>query len=166
MSDPGAGPPDLMLLMSPDGRFALLSRDRMMAQVAPVSSVEDTLTSMFRFASTVTWVTEPEARNQLAGLGLAPPDIDGQIAAARRKLAVISSQPTVMERITKVGYRNQDGQEVIRRTEVRVGEQRIFVMRCSVCAHEYGSYGCDTDIRRCPHCQDGPPGLAIDHAAG
>ena len=165
MSGTDGALPDLMLLMVPDGRFAVISRDQMMARAAPISSVEDTFAWMARFVSTLTWLSEAEAREQLAGLGLTASAIEEQFAAARRKLAVMSSQPTVMERITRVGYRNRDGQEVIRRTELRVGDQRVFVMRCSVCGHEYGIYGCDADIRRCPRCQDGPPGLPVEHMA-
>jgi hypothetical protein len=150
---------DLMVLMAPDGRFAVLGRDQLMAHVEPVSSVEDVLGAMFRFMSAQTWLSEAEARVELTGLGLTAPAIDEAIASARRKLEVMSSQPTVMERITRVGYCNRDGQEVIRRTDVRAGDQRVFVLRCGVCGHEYGSYGCDADIRRCPRCQDGPPGV-------
>lgn len=38
---------------------------------------------------------------------------------------------------------------------------RLELMRCRVCGHEYGAYGCDADIRRCPQCQDGLPGLPV-----
>jgi hypothetical protein len=149
-------PRDLVLMMSPDERFAIVSRERMMEQVAPVSSVTDVLGSMARFVATLTWVGEGDAREQLAALGLSTSAVEDQIAAARR-------QPTVLERITTPGYRNAEGQEVVRRTEGRgAGGQRIFVLRCGVCGHEYGAYGCDTDIRRCPSCQDGPPGLSVD----
>ena len=150
---------DLMVLVAPDGRFAVLSREQLMTHIAPVSSVEDIPASMFQFMSTLTWLNEAEARLQLGQRGLSAAAVDDRIAGARRMLAVISSQPTVMERITRVGFRNADGQEVMGRTELRAGEQRVFVMRCNVCGHEYGSYGCDIDIRRCPKCQDGLPGL-------
>ena len=36
--------------------------------------------------------------------------------------------------------------------------QHVFVMRCSVCGHEYGTYGVEIPHRQCPKCQDGPPG--------
>jgi hypothetical protein len=157
-----ATPPDPMLLMSPDGRFAIVTRERLMAQAAPVASVEDTPAAMLRVWRTLPWRSEEETRTELAALGLDASAIEVQFAAARRKLAVMTSQPTVMERITKVGYRNAEGQEVVRPTDRRAGGQRIFVMRCTVCGHEYRSYGCDADIRRCPGCQDGLPGLPID----
>jgi hypothetical protein len=33
------------------------------------------------------------------------------------------------------------------------------VMHCSVCDHEYGTYGVEIPHRCCPNCQGGPPGL-------
>jgi hypothetical protein len=108
------------------------------------------------------WLSEAEVRTRLAGLGLDGPAIDERIEAARRRLSVMSSAPTVMERITRAGYRNADGQEIVGRTERRSSDgQRLFVVRCTVCGFEYGSYGCDADIRRCPRCQDGLPGAPI-----
>ena len=70
--------------------------------------------------------------------------------------------PFVFERMTRIGYVNADGQEVVRKT-AREGtaSQRVFVVRCRVCAHEYGAYGCDLDICRCPACQDGARGPAV-----
>ena len=50
---------------------------------------------------------------------------------------------------------------MIRKTE-RDGNapgQRVFILHCTVCDHEYGSDGCDIYDRLCPKCQDGPPGL-------
>jgi hypothetical protein len=154
--------PDPMLLMSPDGRFAIVTRECLMALVVPVSSVEDIPTAMSRAVSMLTWLSEEEARLQLAGLGMNETATDAHIDSARRRLLVWSSQATVMERMTKAGYRNADGQEVVGPTDARAGDQRIFVMRCGVCGHQYGGYGCDVDIRRCPACQDGLPGRPID----
>jgi hypothetical protein len=152
-------PPGHQVLVSPDGRYAIVSRERMIAEVGPMSSVEDMLPAMARFLSSMAWLTEPQVRVQLAQFGLSDPAIDELLAQAVRKLAVMSSQPTVMERITSLGYRNADGQEVLRRTERQRDGQHVFVMRCAVCGHEYGAYGCDADIRRCPACQDGSPAL-------
>ena len=162
MSNDRAAPPDFMLLPSPDGRFTILWKDRLLAQMGPVSSASDSMVAMARMVAGFTWLSEAEARAQMAVFGLEHDAIDERIEGARRKLAVMSSAPTVMERITRIGYRNCEGQEVIRRTELRGADgQRAFVMRCGVCGHEYGAYGCDADIRRCPACQEGPPGLSI-----
>jgi hypothetical protein len=148
-----------MLLGSPDGRFAVVTPEGLLALGGPVASIEDMGESFARVMHAIPWVNEAEARTQLAAAGLSPRAIDEQFAAAARKLAVMASQPTIMERITKVGYRNTDGQEVVRRTDRQRDGQRVFVMRCSVCGHEYGSLGCDADIRRCPACQDGAPSV-------
>ena len=80
-----------------------------------------------------------------------------------RTVATRPSGPTVGAQTA--ASRRPSSNACIRRTELRVGDQRVFVMRCSVCGHEYGIYGCDADIRRCPRCQDGPPGLPVEHLA-
>ena len=107
-------------------------------------------------------LSESAVRDALLRRGLSARDIDQQLAAARRKFEVMTSKPTTWEHITRIGYRNPDGQEIVRKTDVGGPEgQRIYVLRCTVCGHEYGAYGLDADIRRCPKCQDGPDGLAI-----
>ena len=107
-------------------------------------------------------LSESDVRDALLRRGLSAREIDQQLAAARRKFAVMTSQPTSWEHITRIGYRNPDGQEIIRKTDVGGPEgQRIYVLRCTVCGHEYGAYGFDADIRRCPECQDGPRALPI-----
>jgi len=179
-----------MVLPSPDGRFALFRRDDLFASASPVSSVRDVIPQMARVLGQLTWHGEADARSELARLGFGEAEIDERIAGARRKLAVMTSAPTIMERLTEVGYRNADGQQVIGSTDrTRVVEsalpidsgpvdtdlpigpgseeadlqvgQRVYRMRCTVCGTEYGAYGCDIDIRRCPACQDGPPGVPI-----
>lgn len=105
---------------------------------------------------------EAAIREALLHRGLSSREIDDLLAAARRKYEVMTSQPTSWEHITRIGYRNPDGQEIIRKTDAGGPEgQRIFVLRCTVCGHEYAAYGFDADIRRCPHCQDGPAALPI-----
>ena len=107
-------------------------------------------------------LSEEAVREALLGRGLSTRDIDDQLTAARRKYAVMTSQPTSWEHITRIGYRNRDGQEIVRKTDVGGPEgQRIYVLRCTVCGHHYGEYGLNADIRKCPECQDGPPGLPI-----
>jgi hypothetical protein len=73
------------------------------------------------------------------------------------------NQGVLWERVTDVGYRNPDGQEVAARTDKMSGDpaQRVYVMRCAVCAHEYGTYGSEIPHRCCPNCQDGAPGLPV-----
>ena len=107
-------------------------------------------------------LSESAVRDALLRRGLSARDIDHQLAAARRKFEVMTSKPTTWEHITRIGYRNPDGQEIVRKTDSGGPEgQRIYVLRCTVCGREYGAYGIDADIRRCPNCQDGPHGLPI-----
>jgi hypothetical protein len=142
-------------------RFALCRLDALFAQFAGLS-LED-MTDPAQIASRFTalaWISEADVRARLSAVGWPSSAIDEGITAARRRADVSRSAPTTIERITRIGYRNRDGQEVIRKTGLPgVAGQRVYVMRCSVCGHEYGAYGCDADIRRCPNCQDGPPGV-------
>jgi hypothetical protein len=62
---------------------------------------------------------------------------------------------------TEVGYRNPNGQVVIRATGKEGTDhlQKVYVLRCVHCSTEYGANGSDIHARRCPECQDGRPGL-------
>jgi hypothetical protein len=107
-------------------------------------------------------LSEAGVRAALLARGFSAREIDDCLATARRKYEVMTSKPTTWERITRIGYRNPDGQEIVRKTDVGGPEgQRIYVLRCTVCGHQYGAYGIDADIRRCPACQDGPRALPI-----
>jgi hypothetical protein len=63
---------------------------------------------------------------------------------------------------TTVGFRNVNGQTVLRETNLsgNLDGQRVYVLMCGHCAHQYGANGCDIHIRKCPACMDGQPGLA------
>jgi hypothetical protein len=65
---------------------------------------------------------------------------------------------------TEPGYRNRNGQVVIRPTHLAGTDhyQYIYVLRCGKCGHEYGANGSDIFQRRCPHHQGGAPGLPIE----
>lgn len=105
---------------------------------------------------------ESGVRAALLQRGFSSRQIDDQLSAARRKFEVMTSKPTSWEHITRIGYRNPDGQEIVRKTDAGGPEgQRVYVLLCTVCGHRYGCYGLDADIRRCPACQDGPPALPI-----
>ena len=107
-------------------------------------------------------LSESDVRDALLRRGVSAREIDQQLTTARRKYNVMTSQPSSWEHITRIGYRNPDGQEIVRKTDVGGPEgQRIYVLRCTVCGHQYGAYGFDADIRRCPECQDGPRALPI-----
>ena len=62
---------------------------------------------------------------------------------------------------TEPGYRNTKGQVVLRRTDQPGNDQnqKVYVLRCDDCGHEYGANGSDIWQRRCPRCDAGAPGL-------
>jgi hypothetical protein len=65
---------------------------------------------------------------------------------------------------TEIGYRNDNGQLVIRDT----GESgtdfdaRKFQLACSRCGHNYGANSGDIWERKCPKCQGGKEGLPLE----
>jgi len=67
---------------------------------------------------------------------------------------------------TRVGYLNADDQVVLGPTG-RAGTdhgQKIYVLKCQHCAHEYGANGSDIALRRCPTCNGGAPGFEVTAA--
>jgi hypothetical protein len=68
---------------------------------------------------------------------------------------------------TAVGSTNAHQQEVIARTELPGNDhgQRVYVLRCRGCRHEYGANGSNVSVRRCPACQGGVPGLPTGSSA-
>ncbi len=69
---------------------------------------------------------------------------------------------TLNRRTTEPGYMNRRGQTVLRDTGLPGNDhnQRIYVLRCGACAHEYGANGSDIWQRRCPACDGGARGLS------
>ena len=69
-------------------------------------------------------------------------------------------------RTTVPGYVNQNNQKNLGRTNPpRPGNdyaQSVYVLRCLNCQRNYGANGSDIHIRRCPFCQDGAGGLALE----
>ena len=163
-------PPDLVVIkvLSPDEDRFVIVETVTAAFFRPFSepgSTADRLEAMKRYFGALPRFSEADVRARLAERGMQVDAIDASIERARQivRLAVQNgwSAPIELETITRIGYCNREGQEVVRKTE-RTGpsSQRVFVMRCRVCGHEYGSYGCDADIRRCPACQDGAPSVS------
>jgi len=164
---PEVTPPKFVAIqVSPpdEERFVLLETATLgFRPFAQPGSTADRVAAMHEAVMALPRLSEADLRGQLADRGESPADIDRCLARARRMATLLPAGGPVsfaVETITRVGYRNADGQEVVRKTG-RTGpdNQRVFVLRCQVCGHEYGTYGCDADIRRCPACQDGPPGL-------
>ena len=65
---------------------------------------------------------------------------------------------------TRPAYKNPHGQVVLRDTGYPGTDhlQRIYVVQCQRCRHEYGANGSDIHIRKCPAYQSGAPGLRYD----
>mgnify|MGYP000128943684 CR=1 FL=1 len=62
---------------------------------------------------------------------------------------------------TRLGYVNKNFQRVTRQTDQPGNDhsQRVYVLNCDKCGHEYGANGSDIWQRRCPVCQNGAKGL-------
>ncbi len=67
---------------------------------------------------------------------------------------------------TEPGYRNRNGQVVVRKTELPGNDhnQMTYVLRCEQCGCEYGANGSDIFQRRCPAHDGGAAGLPIEAA--
>ena len=144
----------------PEGeRFLILYPETMLARTFPPKPGERWPDAIRRFFEQQTLLTEKDLRTKLHEMGIDETAATAQIERARKQTAL--NTEFSWDHITTIGYRNREGQEVIRKTE-REGSapgQRVFILRCTVCDHEYGSNGCDIYDRLCPKCQDGPPGL-------
>lgn len=84
---------------------------------------------------------------------------------AKSKPSMSTKSPT-----TQVDYLNRNCQRVVGQTD-RAGNdryQRVYVLECQrrnkgmVCRYRYGANGSDIFQRKCPRCQDGEVGLALD----
>lgn len=148
----------------PEGeRFAIFRQDDWLKSASPSQwgSPAAHLSFMEQFVRSLELLTEDTLRARLHDMGLGGDDATHQIVKARNMRQM--NQGGSWERVTAPGYRNDDGQIVVARTSRSGGEpeQRVFVMRCSVCCYEYGTYGAEIPHRCCPNCQDGAPGLPI-----
>jgi hypothetical protein len=163
---------DLFVVTMPgdgDERFAILWRDRLpIEQFVRARTIEDVREVFQRCLASAIPLTEAAMRGQLAQMGLPEDDIDDQIDRARSMQTGFGDAATrrdvVWESTTQVGYRNAYGQELTRKTS-KAGVppfQRIFAMKCGACGHEYGANGSEVHSRRCPACQGGPAGVAIE----
>ena len=150
--------------------FAILRSEEMLGSYmwSMSKSPEGVRDAFERLLQTAQILSEEEVRAQLADMGLPSDDIEDQIERARR-MHTLNAQALsgqfAWETTTVVGYRNAHGQEVRQKTE-RAGTlryQRVYILHCGHCGHEYGADGGDIHSRRCPHCQDGPPGLPTQY---
>ena len=154
-------PPIVLCVPMPEGeRFAIIETMKMIARTFPPKPGERWPDAMRRFFEGEPLLTEADLRVKLAEMGLDEAAASQQIQRARRLKEF--NELTSWDQITTIGFRNREGQQVIRKT-ARTGSapgQRVFVLHCTVCDHGYGADGCDIYDRLCPKCQDGPPGLS------
>ena len=68
------------------------------------------------------------------------------------------------KRTTEPGYKNDNRQVVLRRTDYPGTDhnQYVYVLHCEECDNEYGANGSDIHQRKCPSCQGGKPGLPFE----
>ena len=68
---------------------------------------------------------------------------------------------------TKIGFRNQNGQVVERKTGLAGTDhnQTVYALRCDNCSNLYGANGSDIARRRCPICDAGRAGLPMGDTA-
>jgi hypothetical protein len=153
-------PPFVICVPMPEGeRFAIIYPETMLSRTFVPLPKEHWKDAVRRYFASNQLFTEDYVRTRLAAMGLDETAVSMQIQRAR-KLNEFNAL-TSWEHVTTIGFRNREGQQVIRKTE-REGSapgQRVFILRCTVCDHEYGTDGCDIYDRLCPKCQDGPPGL-------
>ena len=73
------------------------------------------------------------------------------------------TRPRASAPTTVPGFRNRNGQTVIRGTGLPGNDhnQRIYELKCGNCGHRYGANGSDIWQRRCPSCDVGRPGLSL-----
>ncbi len=156
-------PPFVICVPMPEGeRFAIIYPEMMLARTFPRPQPgEKWQDAMRRFFEQQQLLTENDLRIKLREIGLDETAATAQIERARKAISL--NTEFAWDHVTSIGFRNRDGQQVIRKTE-REGSapgQRVFILHCTVCDHEYGADGCDIYDRLCPKCQDGPPGLPI-----
>lgn len=166
MTVPRSTYPDFVVLSfdrAEGERFAIFRRDDWLRSASPFhwGSPATQIAAIEQFVKSLDLLTEDALRTRLQGMGLAGDAVTNHIVKARNMRQMNGG--VSWERVTDVGYRNEEGQEVTARTDRMGGdpEQRVYVMQCSVCGHRYGTYGSEIPHRCCPHCQDGPEGLAV-----
>jgi hypothetical protein len=85
-------------------------------------------------------------------------EVEGKLKPERKP--EISEMAKRRTSTTMPGYINKNGQKVLRKTDEPGSDhnQRVYVLSCSKCGHEYGANGSDIWQRRCPACQGGAIG--------
>lgn len=152
----------VLSVQRPEGeRFAIVRPDDWFREstLSQWASRETWQESVERFIGSLELLTEDSVRQRLEAMGIEGHNAFEQIVRARR--AAHLSKDASWEHVTAIGYRNQEGQQVVAKTGRKgsTPDQLVFVLRCTVCGFEYGTEGADIARRCCPSCQDGEPGL-------
>jgi hypothetical protein len=166
MSTPRSTMPQFVVLSfaRPEGeRFAIFRPTEWLKSANPAQwgSPVNRIAAMEEFVRSLELLTEETLRSRLGEMGIATDAVAQHIVRARNTREM-NSKGGSWEIVTAADYRNEEGQVVVAKTVRTDGDdpaQHVFVMRCSVCGHEYGTYGVEIPHRQCPNCQDGPPGL-------
>jgi len=98
-------------------------------------------------------------------------DLTAEISGFHSGSEEVPSQPVASQnaptKTTTPGYINKHNQQVIRKTGLAGTDhnQKVYHLRClnEACGAEYGANGSDIHLRKCPECQNGAPGLAIEN---
>jgi hypothetical protein len=137
-----------------DDRFAIFTADQFRPQhIRPERVFEDIRRMFEELLRTLPSLTERDVRAELAARGFPPDDIEDQIERARD--AERLGDGFVWESTTELGHRNANRQVVVRKTTSPAKQtfQRVYVLRCGDCAHEYEAEGREIHRCRCPRCQ-------------
>ena len=62
---------------------------------------------------------------------------------------------------TAVGFRNQNGQVVVRNTGKPGTDHLQYIYQLACSKYNYGANGSDIHERKCPTCQGGSPGFTL-----
>ncbi len=143
-------PPDVVVLKAAGVSFFLIPQARHLGKLArAIATIEE------RWAGRIA-VHSVEGVAAHAAQRTHPPT-----ATPRLKVRKSRSRgaPT-----TVPGFTNPNRQVVIGATGLPGTDhmQKIYVLSCRDCSHEYGANGSDIHLRKCPACQKGAPGLAIN----
>jgi predicted nuclease with RNAse H fold len=140
--------------------------ERSLPTVDRVDAALAALTGLIALGGCHTRVGDPNEGVILLPVDDLPPAPLTRLTSRRPAAAApprISQSARPAGRTVQIGYVNRNNQEVIAATGLPGTDhgQSVYVLRCGACAHEYGSNGSDNFQRKCPRCQGGAPGPAL-----
>jgi hypothetical protein len=126
----------------PEGeRYVIIATDTLIGQTFPPRPGEPWWDAMRRFFNEQELLTEHDLRAKLAAIGIAEDEATERIQQARKRSSL--NAQFSWDHATSIGFRNREGQVVVRKTgrDGQTPGQRVFIIRCTVCGHEYGCDG-------------------------